>query len=112
MLNSIASGSVSSSRDPSGRLNARRKDRDYVICHPVNYFGKQPARILGRKNNLGGAKRESRKRGKVVEPGGFPEGVAAVVTHPGLLEASEEPSEVRTGVMKGNLILERIGIDR
>jgi hypothetical protein len=48
----------------------------------------------------------------VVKPGGFPEGVAAVVTHPGLLEASEEPRERRTGVMKGNLALERIGVDR
>jgi hypothetical protein len=46
------------------------------------------------------------------KPGGFPEGVLAVVTHPGLLEASEEPREVRTGVMKGNLILGRIGADR
>ena len=61
---------------------------------------------------MGGAKRDSRKRGKMVKPGGFPEGVPAVVTHPGLLEASEEPREVRTGVMKGKLILGRIGIDR
>jgi hypothetical protein len=48
----------------------------------------------------------------MVKPGGFPEGVPAVVTYPGLLEASEEPRELRTGVMKGNLILERIGVDR
>ena len=69
-------------------------------------------RTLGLIDVGGGAKRDSRKRGKMVKPGGFPEGVPAVVTHSGLLEASEEPKEVRTGVMKGNLILERIGIDR
>jgi hypothetical protein len=67
---------------------------------------------LGLKNVVGGAKRDSRKRGKMVKPGGFPEGVPAVVTYPGLLEASEEPREVRTGMMKGNLILGRIGADR
>ena len=43
---------------------------------------------------------------------GFLKVSAAVVTHPGLLEASEEPRERRTGVMKGNLAMERIGVDR
>jgi hypothetical protein len=57
-------------------------------------------------------KRDSRERGKLVKPGGFPEGVPAVVTHPGLLVASEEPRERRTGMMKGKLILEQIDVDR
>jgi hypothetical protein len=51
------------------------------------------------------------QRGKLAEPGGFPDGVA-VVTHPGLLDASEGPRERRTGIMKGHIVSKRIGIDR
>ena len=69
-------------------------------------------RTLGLKDGAGGTKRDSRNVVNLVKPGGFPEGVSAVVTHPGLLDASEGPRERRTGVMTGNLILERIGVDR
>jgi hypothetical protein len=59
-------------------------------------------RTLGLEGAAGGKKRDSRNVANLVEPGGFPEGYCAAVTHPGLRNASKEPWGKWIGVMMGN----------
>jgi hypothetical protein len=72
----------------------------------------QPAReeaqtALGLEYGAGSAKRDSRNVVNLVKPGGFPEGVPADVARPALVGTSNGPHETRTGVMTGNVVLER-----
>ena len=49
-----------SSRDPSGRMLACRRECDHMICRPVNHRGRCRWVTLGPKDVAGGAKRDSR----------------------------------------------------
>ena len=75
---------------------------------PVNHANDEAVLTLGLEDGAGGTKRDSRNAVNLVKPGGFPEGVSAFVTHPGLTSSNSGRRERKKGERTGLIVLEQI----